>query len=79
MGLDELIVISPFLYTVLGLITLCIYNVISDANYNIKSFEAFVVWFFWPLIIILLIAYCLFNIKNGIIRVFKNIKNLFKK
>ena len=79
MGLDQLILVSALLYVISGIITLCIYDAINDANYKIKSFEAFVVWFFWPMIIILLIAYFLFNVKNGIIRVFTNIKNLFKK
>lgn len=79
MGLTELIVASILIYIIMGVITVLIYDAINEINYKMEAFEAFIVWMFWPIMMILFIAYFLFNIKNGCIRIFKNIKNLFKR
>ena len=79
MGLTELIVASILIYIILGVISVLIYDAMNEINYKMKVFEGFIVWLFWPIMMILFIAYFLFNIKNGFIRVFKNTKNLFKR
>ena len=79
MGLTELIVASILIYIILGVISVLIYDAMNEINYEMKVFEGFIVWLFWPIMMILFIAYFLFNIKNGFIRVFKNTKNLFKR
>ena len=79
MGLIELIVASILVYTILGVISVLIYNSMNDVDYKMETFEVFIVWLFWPIMIILFIAYFLFNIKNGFVRIFKNTKNLFKR
>ena len=79
MGLIELIVASILVYTILGVISVLIYDGMNDVDYKMETFEVFIVCLFWPIMMILFIAYFLFNIKNGCIRVFKNIKNLFKR
>ena len=79
MGLIELIVASILIYIILGIISVLIYDAMNEINYKMEVFEGFIVWLFWPIMMILFIAYFLFNIKNGCIRVFKNIKNLFKR
>ena len=79
MELGQLITISLILYTIFGVISVLIYDAMNDIQYKMEVFEGFIVWLFWPIMIILFIAYFLFNIKNGFIRIFKNIKNLFKR
>ena len=79
MGLTELVVASILIYIILGIISVLIYDAMNEINYKMEVFEGFIVWLFWPIMMILFIAYFLFNIKNGCIRVFKNIKNLFKR
>lgn len=79
MGLTELIVASILIYIILGAISVLIYDAMNEINYKMEVFEGFIVLLFWPIMMILFIAYFLFNVKNGFIRVFKNIKNLFEK
>ena len=79
MGLIELIVASILIYIIFGVISVLIYDAMNEINYKMEVFEGFIVWLFWPIMMILFIAYFLFKIKNGCIRVFKNIKNLFKR
>ena len=79
MGLTKLIVASILIYIILGVISVLIYDAMNEINYKMEGFEGFIVWLFWPIMMILFIAYFLFNIKNGFIRVFKNTKNLFKR
>ena len=79
MELGQLITISLILYTIFGVISVLIYDAMNDIQYKMEVFEGFIVWLFWPIMTILFIAYFLFNIKNGFIRIFKNTKNLFKR
>ena len=79
MGITELIVASILIYIVLGIISVLIYDAMNDINYKMEVFEGFIVWLFWPIMMILFIAYFIFNIKNGFIRIFTNIKYLFKR
>ena len=79
MGLTELIVASILIYIIMGVISVLIYDAMNEINYKMKVFEVFIIWLFWPIMMILFIAYSLYNIKNGFIRIFTNIKNLFKR
>ena len=79
MGLTELIVASILIYIILGVISVMIYDALNEIHYKMEGFEGFIVWLFWPIMMILFIAYSLYNIKNGFIRIFTNIKYLFKR
>ena len=79
MELDQLITLSLIIYLIMGIVTVMIYDAMNEINYRMETFEGFIVWLFWPIMMILFIAYFLFNIKNGFIRIFKNTKNLFKR
>ena len=79
MELGQLVTLSLILYTIFGIVSVMIYDAMNDIQYKMEVFEGFIVWLFWPIMMILFIAYFIFNIKNGFIRVFKNIKNLFKR
>lgn len=79
MGLDQLIVGSLIIYAILGIFTVMIYDAMNEIHYKMEGFEGFIVWLFWPIMMILFIAYSLYNIKNGFIRIFTNIKYLFKR
>ena len=79
MGLTEFIVASIFIYIILGIISVLIYDAMNEINYKMEVFEGFIIWLFWPIMMILFIAYFLFNIKNGFIRIVTNIKYLFKR
>lgn len=79
MELDQLITVSLIIYVIVGIISVMIYDALNDIHYKMEVFEGFIVWLFWPIMMIIFIAYSLFNIKKGFIRVFKNTKNLFKR
>lgn len=79
MELTELIVASILIYIILGVISVLIYDAMNEINYKMEVFEGFIIWLFWPIMMILFIAYSLYNIKNGFIRIFTNIKYLFKR
>lgn len=79
MELNQLITISLIIYAIIGIVSVMIYDAMNEIHYKMEVFEGFIVWLFWPIMMILFIAYFLFNIKNGFIRVFKNTKNLFKR
>lgn len=79
MELDQLITLSLIIYVIIGIVSVMIYDAMNEIHYKMEVFEGFIVWLFWPIMMILFIAYFLFNIKNGFIRVFKNTKNLFKR
>ena len=79
MELDQLIAGSAIIYMILGIVTVMIYDALNEIHYKMEGFEGFIVWLFWPIMMILFIVYSLYNIKNGFIRIFTNIKNLFKR
>lgn len=79
MELNQLITISLIIYVIAGVVAVMIYDALNKIYYEVEVFEGFIVWLFWPIMMILFIAYSLFNIKNGCMRVFENIKYLFKR
>ena len=79
MELNQLITLSLISYAILGVISVMIYDALNKVYYSMEVFEGFIVWLFWPIMIIIFIVYSLVNIKNGFIRIFTNIKNLFKR
>ena len=79
MELGQFVTLSLIIYAILGVVSVMIYDTINEIHYKMEAFEGFVIWLFWPIIMILFIAYFLFNFKNGFIRVFITLKNLFKR
>ena len=79
MELGQLIVGGAIIYAIMGVVSVMIYDAMNEINYKMEVFEGFIVWLFWPIMMILFIAYSLYNIKNGCMRVFENIKYLFKR
>lgn len=79
MELGQLVTLSLIIYAILGVVTVMIYDALNEIHYKMEGFEGFIVWLFWPIMMILFIAYSLYNIKNGFIRIFTNIKYLFKR
>ena len=56
MGLTELVVASILIYIILGIISVLIYDAMNEINYKMEVFEGFIVWVFWPIMMILFIA-----------------------